>query len=60
MPSDKPQIIKLGKRARRKEWGRLDLDERDVKSKECERVFSKSCATVSCRQTERTRQVREL
>lgn len=60
MPSEKPQIIKLGKRARRKEWGRLDLDERDVKSKECERVFSKSCAAVSCRQTDRTRQVREL
>lgn len=60
MQSDKPQVIKIDKHARRKEWGSLDLEERDAKSMERERVFCKSSATGSKSHFEGTRQVREL
>ena len=60
MQSHKPQIIKLGNRVRRKEWGLLDLEERDAKSREPERVFSKSTRTDDGRRTERTRPTRDL
>jgi len=60
MPSDKPQIIKLSKHSRRKEWGRFDLEESDVKPKERERVFCKSSATDNSRLSDRASQVREL
>lgn len=60
MQIDTPQVIKLGKRTRRKEWGLLDLEERDVKSRDSERVFCKSSGTDSPNHSRGTRQVREL
>ena len=60
MQSDKPQVIKRGVRVRRKEWGLLDLEERDAKSRERERVFSRLTRTHDGSRSERARPVREL
>lgn len=60
MKSDKPQIIGSDKGARREEWGRLDLGERDVKPRESERIPSKLREMVCTHQTGRTRHAREL
>jgi len=60
MQIDKPQATKLGKRMRRKEWGRLDLEERDVKSTESERVSCKFFGKDNPNYSKGTRQVREL
>lgn len=60
MQSDKPQVIKLGKRPGRKEWGCLDLEERDVKSRECERVSCRSSSTDNRDHSDGTHQVKEL
>jgi len=60
MQIDKPQVTKLGKRTRRKEWGLLDLEERDVKSRDSERVFCKSSGIDNPNYSKCTRQVREL
>ena len=60
MKSNNSQVIKRGVRVRRKEWGLLDLDERDAKSCERERVFSRSTQTDGPHRYERTRPIREL
>lgn len=60
MNNDKPQIFKQRKTVRRKEWGRLDLDERDVKSRECERASSRSHRAGGGHHDQIPRSIREL
>jgi len=60
MNIDRPQILKNRKVECRKEWGRYDLGEREVKSRECERVCSKLRKADGNPQREAPRYIREL
>ena len=60
MHREQPEVIKRGKGGHRKEWGRSDLEERDVKLRESERVSSKLHKAVSIHHDEAIHQIREL